>query len=421
MRELAKQMLTLAFGRGVLRLSQFVAFIVIARHLTAAEFGWFGLVTTAIGMAATLGSLGLRQSFAYQIGRGNMSGADAAKMTLILWPALTVISTAAVMLFVADSMPTDHRTLLTVIVGAAVGGAIALTLYQGIFLGTGHINAFTTSESAPRLLLLVISVALALAGTLNLLGALGAQAAGYILVLPFLVWAVRSKGAGTKLPWNLFPPMLRYGIAFAVNLFLITLLSRLSLFVVQTSMGANASGEFFAALRINEMFLEIATVVGLVLFSNTVRAADTKKNVEENARIAAWMLLIFVGLAALSFILAEPMVKLLLGAEYLGAVPAIRVLVFGLPAGAASKVVYPTIAGSGRPLVGTPAIVISAALTLLLAALLVPGWGLTGGAAGLVVGQWALYSGYSISAGRTFDLPLKHFFVPEVSGLRKKN
>lgn len=419
MNEMARQAATVLFGKGLIRISQLVAFVVIARFLTTAEFGWFGIVSTSVTLAATLGSLGLRQSLAYSIGQQKILPKEAAATALVIWPILALASAGVVWLLLEPDAPRDNSLFFAVAVGASVVFAILVMLLQGVSLGLGQIRQFTTTDTVPKVVLMAIAIALALMGAMNLMSSLWAQAAGFIIAAPIaLNFALRGPGR-FRPRLRLIPGMLQYGLVFALNLFLITLCSRLSMFVIQNYFGAASAGEFYAASRANEIFLEAATAVGMVLFSRAARSDDQRGVVGASARLSAWMLWFFLLLAVGVALCAPMIVHILLGAQYAGAVGALQILAFGLAPAAASKIIYPTIAGTGRPYFGTPVIIASLLINLGLAYLLVPSTGVIGGAVAVLLGQICLYVGYALTAVVKYRLPLCDFFVPRSGDLKR--
>src|SRR5690606_14527395 len=110
--------------------------------------------------------------------------------------------------------------------------------------------------------------------------------------------------------------------------------------------------------------------------------------------------------------------NLLLGDGYTDSGSALRVLAAGIGAAAANKIIYPSIAGQGRPLFGSPIIVVSLLVNLAFAWSLVPSFGVTGGAAALVIGQYAMLGGYVIACHKKFGVPVARFFIPHKSDIR---
>lgn len=412
MKKLFGQAITILFARGFTRLSQFVAFLILGRFLTPEEFGWFGIVTTAVALAALLGSLGLRQSLAYKIGRNEITTGEATGTALLAWPLLMAAASTVVFQLYGGNLPGLSQWEAGVVITISISGAMLVMILQGIFLGRGEIRAFSTIETLPRVLLAVFACGLAILAAVSFSFALWAQALSYAVVVPLALFFSLRSTTGLSLGLRKLPSMIRYGIGFAINLFLISLCSRISLFVIERFWGANEAGQFFAAVRVNEIFLEAATTFGLVLFSDSARSGEDDTIPRRNARIACWTFWAFVVGGCLVFFLAPHLIVLLIGSQYLAAGDALRYLALSLGPAAASKVVYPTLAGQGRPWFGTPVIILSLAVNVGLAFLLVPKFGAAGGAMALAVGQYVLYAGYAVSCSRLFNIRIADFIVP---------
>lgn len=419
MSDLVRQAVTILFARGFIRIAQLVAFLLLARFMTPAEFGWFGILTTAMTLAAMLGSLGLRQSFTYEIGQKRMTSGEAAGTTLALWPLLTLASAAVIYLLYGNQIPGLSSLETGSLIVLGVAGTMFVTLIQGVYLGRGDINAFSFSETLPRLALMVFAAGLALMASVTLATALWAHVGGFVLAIPVALW-LALRGAGKPLPrFDRLGGMLGYGLIFAFNLFLITLCSRISMFVIEHHSGAEAAGQFFAAVRVNEIFLEAATALGMVLFSNAARQEQGVSVLGRNARIACWIFWSFTAAAIVVALFGPFLLRTLLGSDYAPAGTTLQILAFGLAPAAACKVIYPTLAGQGKPFFGTPVIILSLLINLSLAFVLVPGLGVYGGAWALVVGQYFLLGGYVLSCRRLENIHLRDFVVPRVDDLKQ--
>jgi O-antigen/teichoic acid export membrane protein len=419
MRELLGQAFTILFARSFVRVAQLIAFLLFARMLTPDQFGWYGILTTAISLAALLGSLGLRQAAAYQIGRSTLTSGDAAATLIAVWLPMALLATLAIMLLYGGQVPDLSLPEISGILFAGVSGTMLVMMLQGIYLGRGEVNAFSATETLPRLVLAAAAAIMALFGWITFSSALWVQSMTYVLTVPVALWLALRHAKTFRLRIAMLPGMVHYGIAFAINLFLVTLCARVSMFVIEHYAGAAEAGRFFAALRINEIFVEAATAFGLVLFSHAVRNDDKAKTAERNARIAAWIFWSFSLLALAVMVISPLMLTLLVGPGYADASPALQVMALGLGPAAACKIIYPTIAGTGRPWFGTPALLASLALNAAVAFLTVPMLGAMGGALALIAGQYLLLLGYMVSASRLFGLPFRLFIIPSTADARR--
>lgn len=406
-------------ARGAIRATQFIAFLLLARLMTSSEFGWFGILTTIIALATTLGSLGFRQAFAYEIGRKRLSTGGASLLAVILTPVLALASSGLILLIYGGRIDAMSPMQISSIILIGVGSCLMVNLIQGIYLGLGRITSFSVTEVSPRVIFFIIVLAISLSSsTISLSQSLWAYVIGFAAVFPVALWSVTRISTFRAVPLMRVPAMLRYGIVFAGNLFLITLCSRLSMFIVETYHGAEDAGQFFAAIRIMELFLESATAVGMVVFSNAVRSKGGGIEFNRNIGIARVIFLLFLFIAIGVALLAPYLLTIMLGSRFSAAGPVLQILALGLAPAAANKVIYPTLAGQGRPLFGTFSIATSLLVNLLLAFALVPSMGVKGGAIAMVAGQYVLFGGYALNCKRRDGIPLRSFLVPRKDDVR---
>lgn len=417
MNDLLRDAFTILFARGFIRLAQLLSFVLLARFLRPAEFGWFGIVTTAITLAATLGSLGLRQSIAYQIGREQIRAGEGTATILAVWPLLAVISAIAVYWSCGRDLPDLSPLTAASTILAGVAGTMLVMMLQGVFLGRGNIPAFSATETLPRVLLAVFAFLLAALSIASITNALWAYALSFLLAMPMAIFFALRIDKKLQPQLAALPTLIGYGVAFAFNLFLVTLCSRLSMFIIERYFDAAAAGRFFAAARVNDIFLEAATAFGLVVFSKSVQNSQVDQVIAKTANVACWIFWSFTLGASVIALFAPLVMRLLLGAEYASSGDALRILAMGLGAAAANKVIYPAIAGQGRPLFGSPVIITSLLVNFAFAIFLVPQFGINGGALALVAGQYIMLFGYVLTCNRAFNIPVGSFFFPEFSDL----
>ncbi|WP_062466017.1 lipopolysaccharide biosynthesis protein [Demequina maris] len=390
----ASKNLVAVAGRIVVRGAQFVAFAVLARLLTTAEMGYFGIVTTAVALGASFGSLGYRQSLGYWVGQKRLTLGQANGTLAVLALPLTVIATGIVVLILQGDVPGTDDAALIAVVAVGVLGTLLLTLLQGVQLGRGDINGYSISDATPRIVLMIAVVAAWLIfGGLTLNQSLWFYAVSFLVAVPVAAMYSWRGGGRPAVAWGSLAPMLRYGVIFAVNLSLLLLVGRLAVFVVGHFMGAEAAGQFYAAVRVSEMALEIATALAMVVFSDTVNevGGSAKEISAENLRATRVMFWAFTAVAVATAILAKPLVLIALGRGYEEAVPVLQILVVALGPIAARKVLYSAVAGRGNPFFGTPAIVVGTVASFVIAWLAVPYFGLAGAAWALVAGQLILF------------------------------
>jgi O-antigen/teichoic acid export membrane protein len=412
MREIFLQAFTVIFARGFIRLAQLVVFLLLARFLTPAEFGVFGVISTSIPLAAILGSLGLRQSLAYFVGRKELMVGEAVATMLAVWPPLALISGVVVWLFYGRSLPGFPELNAAIMICLGVAGSMFVMLAQGMFLGRGEVKLFSLTETMPRVLLALFSIGLVFGGLVTLANSLWVFVASFLIAVPVALYLSVRNISGFAPKFEKLPRMFGYGLAFAANLFMVTLNFRMGMFILEHVAGPAAAGQYYAAARINEIFLEAATAFGLVLFSRSVRAEEHEELLAQNARIACWIFWTFMFGGVAVVLLAPLFLQVLAGKQYADAAGVLQIMALGLGPAAAAKIVYSTIAGKGQPLFGSVAIGSGLAINGGLGWLLIGYMGPQGGAVSLVAAQYTVLFMYAVICRTKFGVPITDLFVP---------
>lgn len=389
MKDLLTKVLSVVVSRGLLKVASFLSFLVLARALGPEGFGLFGVFSSAIFIVAAAGNLGVRQSAAYEIGQQTLSFEDVQRAIMVIWPPMSVLAGGCVMFLLYDTLSGSMVTWswLTLI---TVSSVILIALQQGIFLGLGEITAFNLSELLSRCLLLATLIGLWAVGRLGLIEAVAAFTVSYAIVAVVtraITLRVGDRGARTCGVWSAVTRLVMGGWPYAITLALILLNARLSVFLLARLVEGGAAGYFFVGVRMNEVFLESATAVGLVFFSHSVKSHDPRETLAQAGQVTRWLVVVMLSTVALAAAVVPILVPPLLGTEFLGAVPVLRILVVGLPFVAITRVLYQTIAGLGTPLVGaaayTPAIILNAVLSVLM----IPRFGEMGAAVAWIISQ----------------------------------
>lgn len=388
-----RKIVTLLGSRMATRAAQVLAFLVLARVLSPAGFGAYGAATAAIFLTGQIGNLGLRQAAAYRIGRGTMTDGQATGVLLVYWPLAVLASVPLVLIFNAEAIGMMAQTANHAdwAIGIAVAGVLFTVLLQGVFLGRGEIKAFALADAGPRLLQSGLAMLLWLVGALTLSSALWSFAAGFALIAPVTLWLALRTGSPLSAPVGQLPAMVRHGFLFALSMFLVTLQTRLGVFVLQGLQDPEAAGQFFAAQRATELFLEVATAVGLVMFSEAARTDSFQESLSKGLTTAVGLFALFVVGGAVMALAAPLVVLVLLGPQYAGATDALRILAIGLPAAAFVKIMNGVLAGSGKPFVSASVVGLGVAVNLGLSVVLAPSLGATGVA-------WAMSAALVVTA-----------------------
>ena len=385
---------TILGSRLLTRAAQMVAFVLLARVLSPGGFGAYGVLTSAVFLTGQIGNLGLRQSAAYRIGRKQMTDGEAMGVMFAFWPFASIACIGSLLVLCHEALAAIGGLEAKIAIAIAMTALLLITLFQGIFLGRGGIKQFALADSGPRVLQSVLVGGLWLLGFLTLQTAVWSFAVSFLILAPVVLWMCLKGAAPLKFSVSTAPDMIRHGFLFALSMFFIGLQGRVGVFFLSTTAGDVAAGQFFAAQRACEIFLELATAVGLVLFSDAARSDSVGENLKSAMAVAASMFLLFLAIGAGIAIAAPLFVSIVLGAAYADAVPAIRILAIGLAPAAFIKIMNGVIGGSGKPFISAGVIGGGLVLNVVVAFALSGRGGFLAPAWSMVISQFAMAIAY---------------------------
>jgi O-antigen/teichoic acid export membrane protein len=310
----------------------------------------------------------------------------------------------------------QRPALLGISAIASLGGGLLLTAVTPLLMALTHV------DSPPILLVLLGTTSLGwlifaawfafgceqflFAGALRTAPILGAalaivalNALGYTgLVAMFAPWAVLHAVVATGSAiyfvrrYGIERPgrtqtgeWVRYGIRYSGIQILNLITLRLDQFILGWLDTTAAVGLYSIGVSLSEGLLLATTAIGLVIFIDSAKG-------EEAARFTRKLTMTVVvscGAAGLLALIAGPLVQLLFGERYDGAVALTRILAIGTPGLVIVRLMTNRLAGGGRPGRASIYALVTLAVTSGLDLLLIPAHGATGAA-------WASSIGYNV-------------------------
>lgn len=327
------------------RLLTLLATTLLARLLSPGEFGEVALALVLLALLETLSHLGLAQALVLQVRNGaDDEAADTAFVaTVTLSAAVALVIAASGGLAASFFGQPSLRTLMPVLAAALFLRALAYTHYA-LAQRDLAFRQRSTAEIGEVLVRGVTGVGLALGG-------LGA----WSLVIGQLVGAMTF----TALLWTLVPwrPRLRvrrahlrrlagFGSAVTGVDLLAAVITNVDYVVVGRTLGAGALGLYTLGFKVPELLVfSFALVADRVLFPvyAAVQRSELAAAVTEALR---YVLLASMGCTVAVALLARPLIDVLFGDQWAGAVPAAQILALyalatalTIPAGSALKAI----------------------------------------------------------------------------------
>jgi O-antigen/teichoic acid export membrane protein len=380
-------------SRIAVKFAVLISFLILGRALGAETFGKYAVFSASVYIAFQFANLGLRQASSHVIGQHPQREGAVMRALAIVFPVsvMTFIGVVWILTHNHSELSLEAGWLSLLLAGL---GAVTISFMQGVNLGRGRLGVFNVTEivlqSVSSLIILGLFL-LSLIGALelDLSLAIWSLVAGFVTAGAFsLMRTLPGSPSRTEDPFvlGMLSSLLSYGWIYAFVLLLLTVNSRLAVFLIATSDPA-AAGQYFVAQRLSEAFLEIASAVGLVLFSLGARAQDPVEILKYSAALTRSLVLMAL-LAGVVLLLVLPYVlrQTFTETEPIG-LTTIVLLAATLPFTALNRTIYQALAGLGHPRIGAIGYGGAVLLNAGIAYALVPEFGISGAVGGFLAGQ----------------------------------
>ena len=328
------------FGGRIVKLSlTFVIQIVMARLLGATSYGGVVLATTVVGIAGTVGGLGIgggltRKLPLYEDDTARARGVVRASFTIgLLGRSVAALVLVAAAPLVATRLFDDPNVAVLIRI-AAVG--LPLGTLAGLSLGTTRslrdarpnvlvqhiLNPVAKFTFVSGLLLAGLGVVGAIAGRV-LAQALGTVVAVYVAyrLLPFSV-----RGAAERMHREL----LEFSLPLMLSSGMVLVIGQTDTFLLGTFLTSGDVGVYNAAFNLQEIGFFFLYPVSFLLppVLTRLQAEDESGDIRRTYRIATkWMTLPTVPLFLLVFLFPAVVINVSFGQEFVAGETALRVLV----------------------------------------------------------------------------------------------
>lgn len=420
--------MSIAFNslRNIAVRSATVGFILVISVLTARLLGpegsgVYALVTlySSVGVAL-LGGMGTTAGYQISNQRRPVAEVVANVATLALMVGTAALGLLLLAWLVA-AWAGNPLPWWVVIVGTAQPGLLLASALTWAFLGADDHRNYSYAILAPSLFtLLLMGGAMALIPHSTRAALLGWLLAQYA-VIGWLWW----RGRSVWIPLPLSSVTLRsIGalIGFSAWAGLANLISFLNLradaLLTERFLGTDQLGIYSKAVQLVEGLYFISQAVGVAIVARVGAASEADAGLLV-ARSIRWALTLMAGAGALLFLVADPLIPLLFGRDFAGAVTPFRVFIPGVVAWGAANILATFFTNQlGRPRVPMTIAAIALSISVTLCLVLIPAVGLAGGAIATTVSYTAAITVELVWFRRKTGLGWRSILVLTIDDLR---
>lgn len=307
--------------------------VIVARILGPEGRGVYAIALTISAIGIQFGNLGLHSSNTFQVAKKNellptlvgnslfVSFVFGGIGIIFVWILFTI--------FPSISPLSNHSLLIISLISIPLG--LAYLLFQNLLIGINKIRFFNVTETLNRVLSVFL---IGLIILLHWVSPENVFACTVIIQSLILIWMlyilIKSSGNFPKCSYSLFKNCIGYGLKAYIACFLTFLVVRSDMFLVNYMLGAEQVGYYSIAVSITDMLCMLPTVTGSLLFPKLAAIEDMKYKWKYTKKVVWGIGLIIFIVIGITVLLANPIVRLLYGKEFLPAVPAFILLTPGI-------------------------------------------------------------------------------------------
>ena len=373
---------TVATTRVAVTVLSLLGGILVARLLGAEGKGLVTALMVGPTLVLAFSELGVVRATAYHIGRKTFPiERIVGALPLIGLGAALLGAGACLVYFKATWLPSYNWVLVSLTI-AMIPLMILRSYATGVFLGVQQIANFNRATWLSPFLRLVFIVVLA--GGLGW-GAYGVMAAEWIAVCAISIYAAvlvrRVAPLRFQLDFELASQLVRLGASFAVSIFIMTLMHKVNIVLLQRLSPLSDLGVYSVGANLAEYIWQIPGAMAAVIFSRGANAKDPDAYTEKVLVLFRFTLLagVFGGGAVA---LAGPiLIPMLYGPEFARSAPVLWALLPGVMAFMTYKVLNYDLAARAKPRMAIYMAVPALLLNIALGLWLIPQFGVMGAAA----------------------------------------
>ena len=317
-------------GLGTIAAVGMIFSIITARGLGPAAFGLFSALTALVTLLSSLGDLGISSALVNFLPKVTDRRSVLISVTFWFQIAVTLVLTLALMAaglfhnFIIPGSTPQHFITIGVLTGLYVLQGFAL----GIFNAEKKFLRASILQGSDSIIKLIIVAGLFFSRNLNIELAILANVFSTLISLIYGFWG-EFRNIRPIFPRAQLAEIFQFSKWIALSRTFGVMVSRVDVILLNLLAGSFQAGIYSAASRIALVFALLVSSIGAVTaprFSAFVHKEDIRRYLKKVALMVGGISLIMLS----TVILADPLVRLIFGEEYLAAIPVFRAMTLAM-------------------------------------------------------------------------------------------
>lgn len=355
--------------------------IITARYIGPEGNGIIAALLVYPSLFMSFGSLGIRQSTTYFLGKDIYSEEQVKTAITQIWMVTTVFSLLVCFVLMRYFSKTGENLYFVILALLPIPFSLFNTYNSGVFLGRNDIKTFNKINWIPSLIALIGTLVFVVSIKLDVSGALMAGiGAPFLMSLILLFKNKFIQAFSFNFEWGIIKSMLSLGVVYAIALLVINLNYKVDIIILDKLSTPYEMGIYSKGSAITQYLWQIPMIFSTIVF---VRSAVSKDNLLFSYKVAQLLRLSFIAIGLASVFLwffSEMLVIGMFGEAFRGSIEVLNYLLPGVLILTIYKVMNMDLAGKGKPWISMKAMLPALILNIVLNIILIPTYGANGAA-----------------------------------------
>lgn len=306
--------------------------IILARYLGPQGVGFWALVMSISALTIQLTNFALDNFNIYSCAQSQENIKKAAPNSFWFAILIGILSSVLVFLLVKffPQLIGTTPTVFLAVALVAVPFSLIYMFFQAILLGINKISVYNWFEFFNQFLPLIFSIIVLIFLKKGILDLLIARTV-IIILLSVMMIAVTYKFQKFRFSphWDALKTMLGYGLMSHPCRLLAFLVLKSDILLINYFLGPSSTGIYSVAVNFGDMLLILPGIIGLMLFPH-LSADQTRESAVNTAKVARLTVIIMLFSCLATFLIYQPLVKIVFGAAFLPSMMPMFVLLPGV-------------------------------------------------------------------------------------------
>lgn len=355
--------------------------IITARYLGPEGNGTIAALLVYPSLFMTIGSLGLRQSTTYFIGKGIYKEEQIKVAITQIWFLSSLFALVVNFILISYFSRSGENLLWVILALTPIPLSLFNTYNSGIFLGKNDIQTFNKINWIPSVIILFATLFFVMLFQFGITGAMIALIFGPFFMFFFLLFRNKFiQSFSLQFNWKIIKAMLSLGITYAIALLVINLNYKIDIILLDRLSTPYNLGIYTKGSNITQYLWQIPMLFSTIVFARSSVSKDGLKfsyKVSQLLRVS----FIFIGSASIFLLIfSEIIIVGMYGESFRGSIKVLNYLLPGVLLLTIFKVMNMDLAGKGKPWISMKAMVPALGVNIILNFILIPSNGAYGAA-----------------------------------------